>query len=306
MINTKYISLIGILCLGSNCGNDSGKGKTTGNILANKNDSSDILAGKIKPSYDKGCKQHSCLPLNLSEGNISNESYLDNTSFNATNKSYSNEISLQKKNRPNGCLTDELCEAIKNNDLNLVESLLDAGADLNKNAEALLTAIENNNPEITRLLLEAGANPNIPDENGYYPLDAAIDVNNKALVTLLLKAGAHIRFCGTHNYKLYYNLMDIDIDKSILEILLIHLGRCGEKDYEGLSPLHWAAKDGYTGVIRDLMDSGQSLNYDEVDPVYNFTPLHYASRKGNKKIVEMLLAQGANRTAQDFRKVLNN
>ncbi|KAL3458337.1 ankyrin repeat-containing domain protein [Aspergillus heterothallicus] len=122
----------------------------------------------------------------------------------------------------------------------------------------------------------------------------------------------------------------------VLDILLKHAGaNLNEKDDKGWSPLHIALRDGHDMMILRLLDAGAdvlALAADQIPTVglphndtqrdtvekliaafqtaggdistgadVHSTPLHYASRYGNDRIVEILLAHGADAFVQDKR-----
>ena len=85
-------------------------------------------------------------------------------------------------------------DAIKQNDIEAVEVLLEEGVDVNAKdnygATPLISAAFFGYTEIAELLLEAGADPNIKDKDGWTPLMIAAMDGKTGVVKLLLKAGA--------------------------------------------------------------------------------------------------------------------
>lgn len=63
-----------------------------------------------------------------------------------------------------------------------------------------------------------------------------------------------------------------------------------------MSPLHYAATEGYSKIVQLLLE-----NHAKVDAVnFNFeTPLHHASRNGNVDCIKVLLERGANIEIKD-------
>lgn len=55
---------------------------------------------------------------------------------------------------------------------------------------------------------------------------------------------------------------------------------------DGQIPLHIAARDGHTGIVRLLLDAGSDVN--AVDPVFVSVPLHKATYNGHAEIARML------------------
>ena len=68
------------------------------------------------------------------------------------------------------------------------------------------------------------------------------------------------------------------------------------KDYRGRTPLHHAAAQGHTDIVRLLLDQGASVDVEDIQKV---APLQDASRKGHTSVVTALLAEGANAATKD-------
>lgn len=60
----------------------------------------------------------------------------------------------------------------------------------------------------------------------------------------------------------------------------------------GQTPLHLAAEQGNSGVVKILLENGAMI--DAVDTVAGYTPLHYAARQGHTDLCELLIRFGAN------------
>ena len=105
---------------------------------------------------------------------------------------------LQKPLSPNGTGPDfdppPMILAAKRGHLEVVQLLLEAGADQNaagKNrATALLAAAQSGHSEVVQLLLQAGADKNAATQGGETALMAASESDHLAVVQLLLEAGA--------------------------------------------------------------------------------------------------------------------
>jgi ankyrin repeat protein len=65
---------------------------------------------------------------------------------------------------------------------------------------------------------------------------------------------------------------------------------------DGLAPLHFAAREGYEGLIAFLIEKKVNIN---LKTSSGSTPLHEAVRSGNLNIIEMILNHGADVNAQD-------
>ncbi|KMQ50170.1 Ankyrin [Chitinispirillum alkaliphilum] len=142
----------------------------------------------------------------------------------------------------------------------------------------LYTAVKSNKYDIARLILEYGVNPNriegvaqlfsTPQTTS---LIQAVTNNNLEMVTLLCEYGADVNLVPEH----------------------------------GESALHIAAREGYSGVMRVLIEHGADL-FSSHD-FWNNTPFTYALRSGNQETVLLLENAGALDTARiDLERELAN
>jgi hypothetical protein len=73
--------------------------------------------------------------------------------------------------------------------------------------------------------------------------------------------------------------------------------RCDVIDREGRTPLFYAAMDGDTEIVAELLRAGAEVNARDF---MGETPLHFAAREDHAEIVEFLLTEGASVNAQDI------
>ncbi|KAL1496699.1 hypothetical protein AB1Y20_014292 [Prymnesium parvum] len=86
---------------------------------------------------------------------------------------------------------------------------------------------------------------------------------------------------------------DGDVDKLI--DLLENNANIQERDWLGLSPLHWAAENGREAAVRLLLENNADVTAgDNV----GLSPLHYAAKKGHDGTVRLLLEKHADVTAR--------
>lgn len=161
----------------------------------------------------------------------------------------------------------------------------------------LLNAAHDNDLDTVKQLLKSGADPNISDESfGFIcPLYNAVCNKNKEMVSLLLSYGAEVRFEKDGSSSIF-NSLEVNNYQEILDIVLCHFADIGKKDSVGLSPIHWACRDGHLNVVKHILEKSPSLVHNADNP-YKFTPLHWASRRGFKEIVALLVSKGASKTA---------
>ena len=141
--------------------------------------------------------------------------------------------------------------------IDIVCLLIDSGA-----KSPLVTAVRGGQISTVRLLLQAGDNPNKPDANGdtpHTPLTMAVYLGNKDIVQILLQGGAKP------------NLGDI---------------------YDN-TPLHVAAICGRIAIAKILLEAGAELN---ATTLWGETPLFNAVIYEKKEMVQLLMDSGADQT----------
>jgi ankyrin repeat protein len=164
---------------------------------------------------------------------------------------------------------------------------------------------------------------NVPDENGYYPLQWAALNNRLAETNFLIAQGVSLNVTdGTGQTALHWaavrgslpvieTLLRNSADYGIKDIrgytaihvasqygqtaVLYHMALkwgvdMDQPDHDGRTPLHWAAYKGYADTIRLLLvlDS----RFDVADKE-GCTPLHWAAIKGNGEACTVLLQGGS-------------
>lgn len=153
--------------------------------------------------------------------------------------------------------------AKKRRELELVEALIDHGANVNKaNFEGetpIFAAVKLGCAEKVAFLLENGADPNVKDINGATCLHHAAALGMDTIVAILLRNGA------------FFN----------------------ERDEWDECALHWAVREGgdrAMRIVRLLAEHGAVLDiYNDDDE----TPLDLAMEIGDDRMVQLLLSLGA-------------
>jgi ankyrin repeat protein len=153
-------------------------------------------------------------------------------------------------------MTNELLQAIENDDVQKVREILTAGTDVNfindDDEFPLKTACWRGNKVIVELLIESGAEVNLADDSEFYtPLMAASRHGHAEIVQLLIKHG-------------------VDVN--------------AQDDYDNTS-LTRAAESGHLEVVRLLLENGANPNLrDEFDE----TPLELAEENGHFEVAEFI------------------
>lgn len=186
-----------------------------------------------------------------------------------------------------------LFHAVLGNQFDTVQFLLEKGAAVGKNSTAMLKfAANRDSSELTRLLLDHGA-----DATQIGPGDWVL---REDLVPLLKEAGAYPNVPETDWIWLTCTGNNSRRDNPELVAALLKEGADPHAMRRGFSALHFAAKAGFEGTIKVLLEHG-------VDPnrqgVRNETPLMWAM-KGSKRadvaaVCQLLVDSGADPSLTD-------
>lgn len=147
------------------------------------------------------------------------------------------------------------------------------------------------NSEIVRLLIDCGADVNVQNQAGMTALMFVAFSGDIGLVELLIDNGANVDLTqGDGGTALFYAVFQGHTE--IVKLLLDSGAKININDNTGKAPLIAAAKSPYSSIemARLLIDKGA-----EVDSKDNYgkTALFYAARSDRRKIVELLINNGA-------------
>ncbi|XP_062427676.1 ankyrin repeat and SOCS box protein 3 [Rhea pennata] len=144
--------------------------------------------------------------------------------------------------------------------------------------------------ESVNFLLEAGADPNAVTTEGSTLLFLAVENGHPGIVKLLLQYGAGIN--GHHSWSGWNSLHQASY-QGYTEIIKILLEKGANKECEddfGITPLFVAAQYGKLESLRVLISYGANINCQAKDRA---TPLLIAAQEGHAACVELLLSEGA-------------
>lgn len=211
----------------------------------------------------------------------------------------------------------------KPNHLALVQTLIDAGAELN---EPLVAAASIDNRPATELLLDSGAS--IDGAGGWTPLEEALYWNSQNVLALLLERGAKVQNLRTaaalgrtdliENYfnpdgslkpeagKIDWPFGSLDAitnscrDAKVKQSLLDRINSWSQ-DQQAIvnNAFVYACMHGHRDAAQLLLDKGAQINVIPGGFDYAGTGLHYAALNGHRAMVEFLLDHGADRNVQD-------
>lgn len=211
-----------------------------------------------------------------------------------------------------------------------VTALVEAGADVNavdeeQGVTALHYALTNPNvlsDQIAAELLVGGADPALAARDGYTPLMSAVESGSLSKVSLILSEGVDMEAKtddGRRALTIAAEKGFEPIARRIVEkgakidtgpgriTALTQAVRQGNADVAGLllekgadpnraaedgrKPLMLAARGGFTGIVRALLDNGADIDGLNADD--GSTALMWAANNGRLKIVELLIERGA-------------
>ena len=189
---------------------------------------------------------------------------------------------------------NDLSGAARAGDVARVRLLLADGKDPNQadsagGRTALHWAVRSGNAEIVDVLIESGADLDKGDQAGKTPLSHAAESGNVELTGRLLAAGADVNkrdLVGGNSVLWAAGLGSADT----LRLLVASGGEVEVKDINGLSPLAWAAQTGKTESMQILIDGGADVN--ATDNLAGESILMRAARSGKTDSIKLLLDNG--------------
>ena len=211
-----------------------------------------------------------------------------------------------------------LMVAAKAGQAKIVDLLLKAGADVTLTTTTgitpLMLAAASGSVEATRLLLDNGANANARENSyGQTALMLAAGLSRNDVIKLLVERGADPRIASTvrelkgqdraaqtagqnanQNQQAGRTQAQIpqqNTFKDGLRTLLRDTTQKTEYAMGGMSPLHYAARDGQLAAVLALLDAGADIN--ERSPADDTTPLLIAATNGQFDTALRLLERGA-------------
>jgi ankyrin repeat protein len=183
----------------------------------------------------------------------------------------------------------------------LVEKLISAGADVRIESHigtALHRAAFKGHTKVIRVLLKAGANTEVMSRR-FFPLHLAAMAGQLEAASALVEGGADVNSRdGGGRTPLHRVLASAHSHVSDIAIFFIDRGAdVNSLDNERETPLMAAVREGYTEVVRRLLEKGAST--DIRDKNFNQTLLHLAAISGYGDIAEILLSRGLDPNARD-------
>lgn len=185
-----------------------------------------------------------------------------------------------------------LHEAVKQKQLDKVEVLLAAGADVNETdtqgRTPLYVASSAGDLELVQALLAAGADAAAATQDGFNPLHTAARHGHHNVMQLLLAAGANFNAAANDDSSPLHTAARYGHHK-VVRLLLEAGADVNAARQEGWTPLLFAAQEGHRKVVQLLLEAGAGVN---AEGSLGDTHLHLAAVRGHHEVVQLLLVAG--------------
>jgi len=193
------------------------------------------------------------------------------------------------------CGCTSLQTAARRGDRKAVERQLALGVNVNSHhfytrETALIEAASHGHTEIVELLIERGADVNMKGEAWYGPLHVASAGGYVDTVQLLLEHGADVNLFH-HDKPLHYAAKHGHIE--VAEMLLAHGAHLDAKGMDEQTPLGTAVSNGQVEMVKYLLSKGADVN---ARANYGCTPLFTCYLNDDVVNGQLLLQQGADPT----------
>ncbi len=188
-----------------------------------------------------------------------------------------------------------LINAVKNNDVKAVRTLLAQHVDVNAaetdGSTALHWAAQRNNLEIADLLIGSGANAKASTRYNITPLFLACTNGNAALIEHLLKAGVDPNSTSEQGETALMTAA-LNGTAEAVRVLLMHGANVNTAEPgTNQTALMWAASEGNSAAVETMVEYNADI---KAKSKSGFTPLLFAVRNGHVDAVKGLLGHGAN------------
>ena len=198
-------------------------------------------------------------------------------------------------------LQSQLIQAVRQGEIQAVETRLERGADVNRiwpsDGTALIEASRRSDAAMVALLLEAGAEPDLVTRQSGTALITAARAGSLDVVDLLLEAGAQVDLASPRNGSPLTNAARGGYSEVISRLLLAGADPNGYVRADE-TPLINAAAAGQIGAAQLLVSAGADVSLTVLAAPGDFggpyrSPLSEAERYGQADMRDWLVARGA-------------
>ncbi|MSR64427.1 MAG: hypothetical protein EXS18_01445 [Verrucomicrobiae bacterium] len=179
--------------------------------------------------------------------------------------------------------------------LDVAELLLKKGADINAQDYMGMTplhwAVDRQQKDVVEFLIANKAQLDVTNEKGDTPLQLTVWNKTTDLAELLIARGAGLEVTNKNGGTVFLTAA-VNGKKNLVDLLLVK----GAKSYDVSKALRGAVQHGHTEVVRLLLARGADANTVDEE---GMSPLHYAAKQCRADLIEMLLANGADTNRKD-------
>ncbi len=194
---------------------------------------------------------------------------------------------------------NDLMEASRLGHIEVVQALINKGADLNAKrtdgVTALMIASDKGYKEVVQALLDKGADVNAKKTDGVTALIIASQNGHQEVVQSLIAKEADVNAKRTDGVTALM-IASQNGYQEIVQSLIAKGADVNAKRTDGVTALMVASQNGHQAVVQSLLAKGADLNAEDKD---GKTALMAASTNRHTEIVQLLLAKGADVNLED-------
>lgn len=184
------------------------------------------------------------------------------------------------------------------NKVDILQILVDAGADIEANSEyiercnLLFLATLHGHVDIVKILVDKGAKLDIYGLYGYTPIMCAIHYYKNDIVKILVDAGANLTQLSAEEKMTPIMILVKENNTEVLELILSNASKTiNIQDQHGKTAMHYAAATGSTKATKMFVDAGADLYLTDKE---NNTPLMVAIKLKNYDVAHHMLKHDPN------------
>lgn len=191
-------------------------------------------------------------------------------------------------------------KAVRENNTAQVENLLKGGASINclfYGWTPLILAVKKGHTDLALMFIDKGCDIHYKDEQGTSAFQEAVTKNNLKVVESLIQHGVDVNQILLSRQPGLCEAAEND-SKDLAKVLIEGKANPSLSNHTGESPLHICAREGHSGIARQLLDAGVDVNLLTED-TERLTPLMVAVQNDQEKVANILLKSKCNVNIQD-------